>query len=403
MKYLILVGDGMGDYPVTELGGKTPLAVAQTPHMDWVADNGEMGLVRTLPPGCETGSDTANLSLMGYDPKRVSTRRGPLEAASLGVSLAPEDVAFRCNLVTLKEEGSVVQMGDYSAGHVSNTEAETLITAIDEALGDEAVRFYPGVGYRHLMVWKGGEADLETTPPHDITGQPVQPYLDKLAPAKVLLDLMAAVGPILRDHPVNRSRVEQGLLPANGIWLWGQGRAPAMTTFEEKTGLKGAIISAVDLLRGIGVYAGLDVIRVPGATGYFDTDYAAKARYALLAMEDVDLVYVHVEAPDEAGHAGLLEEKIGAIEAFDAKVVGPILEGLKAVPEHRLLVTTDHNTPLSVRTHTTEPVPFAICGTGVSAPSEEGAPGFSEAAAKGRGVQIDEGYTLMSRFLGERP
>lgn len=399
MKYVVLVGDGMGDYPMAELEGRTPLAVARTPHMDRVADNGEMGTVRTLPEGCETGSDTANLSLMGYDPRDVRTRRGPLEAASLGVSLEPNDVAFRCNLVTLIGKNSERRMGDYSAGHISDAESGRIMRDIDEALGNDTFRFYPGVGYRHLMVWKGGDAAVETTPPHDITGEPVRPYLEKMNSKGPLLDVMNAAGPILENHPVNRQRRENGLSPANAIWLWGQGCPPEITSFKAKTGLRGAIISAVDLLRGIGVYAGLEVIRVPGATGYFDTDYAAKARYALEAVKDVDLVYVHVEAPDEAGHAGLLDEKIQAIESFDAKVVGNVLKGLEALPAYRVLVTTDHNTPLSVRTHTREPVPFAIYGTGIPKPSSGHASGFSEESARERSLEISEGYRLMAHFL----
>jgi len=399
MKYMVLVGDGMGDYPMAELDGQTPLAVARTPHMDWVADHGEIGVVKTLPEGCETGSDTANLSLMGYDPKRLRTRRGPLEAASLGVALEPNDVAFRCNLITLNDGDAGVTMGDYSAGHISNEEAGEIITDIDRALGDDTFRFYPGVGYRHLMVWKGGEEAIDTTPPHDITGQKVAPYLDKLNRHKALLDLMNKARPILANHQVNKIRMENGRPPANGIWFWGQGHAPEMPSFQDKTGLRGAIISAVDLLRGIGVYAGLEVIRVPGATGYFDTDYEAKAKYALEAIADVDLVYVHVEAPDEAGHAGLLDEKIRAIESFDGKVVGPALNGLKGMTSYRLLVTTDHNTPLSVRTHTTEPVPFAICGTDISASADKGASGFSEKSGREGSLEISEGYRLMTHFL----
>ncbi|MBW2266175.1 MAG: cofactor-independent phosphoglycerate mutase [Deltaproteobacteria bacterium] len=398
MKYIILVGDGMGDYPVAELGGKTPLAASQTPNMDWIANNGRMGLVKTLPEGCETGSDTANLSLLGYDPKSVQTRRGPLEAASLGVRLDPGDVAFRCNLVTLFKEDGVLTMGDYSAGHISSEEAKVLVEAIDKRLGSEKFRFYSGVGYRHLMVWKGGSAEVETTPPHDITGKQVQSYLDKMNSQRVLLELIDQSGDVLMDHPVNKARVEQGLSPANSIWFWGQGYAPELVSFKKKTGLKGAIISAVDLLRGIGAYTGLQVIRVPGTTGYFDTDYEAKARYALRAMEDVDLVYVHVEAPDEAGHAGLLDEKIRAIESFDAKVVGSILDGVKGLSECRIMVTTDHNTPLSLRTHTTEPVPFAISGTGVEPSSGESC-GFNEKCAEGRSFFIAEGHNLMGQFL----
>jgi 2,3-bisphosphoglycerate-independent phosphoglycerate mutase len=398
MKYIILVGDGMGDYPIAELGGKTPLEAAQTPNMDWIARQGQLGLVKTIPDGCETGSDTANLSLLGYDPRIVQTRRGPLEAASLGVKLKPSDVAFRCNLVTLSRQEGALTMDDYSAGHISTDEARRLIEDIDNGLGNKTLRFYPGVSYRHLMVWQDGSADVNTTPPHDITGERVEPYLDRLASQGILRELIDRASSILKDHPVNRTRMKKGLKPANHIWFWGQGHAPQLESFEKKTGLKGAMISAVDLLMGIGVYVGLKVIRVPGATGYFDTDYEAKARYALSAIKSVDLVYVHVEAPDEAGHAGLLDEKIAAIEAFDARVVGKVLDGLKEFPEHRIMVTTDHYTPLSARTHTTEPVPFAICGKDVPSPSE-GSCGFNEKGAEGQTLLVSDGYRLIERLI----
>ncbi|MBW1742479.1 MAG: cofactor-independent phosphoglycerate mutase [Deltaproteobacteria bacterium] len=398
MKYIMLVGDGMGDYPIAELGGKTPLAAAHTPHMDWIADHGELGLSSTIPQGCEAGSDTANLSLLGYDPKSTLTRRGPLEAASLGVRLSKTDVAFRCNLVTLAKQNGILSMDDYSAGHIGSDEARDIVEALDRELGGETFHLYPGVSYRHLMVWHDGVAEVATTPPHDIVGQAVGPYLDRMSSHGALLQLMDRARAILNDHPVNKKRVRKELKPANHIWLWGQGLAPHLETFERKTGLKGAVISAVDLLRGIGVYAGLEVIRVPGATGYFDTDYEAKATYALSALEGTDFVYVHVEAPDEAGHAGLLDKKISTIEAFDAMVVGKVLEGIKRFPEHRVMVTTDHYTPVSVRTHTTEPIPFAICGTGISA-SSQGAGGFNEPNAEARGVFVADGYKLIERLI----
>ena len=398
MKYVILVGDGMGDYPIGELGGRTPLAAARTPHMDWIADRGELGLARTIPEGCETGSDTANLSLLGYDPKATLTRRAPLEAASLGVHLSEKDVAFRCNLVSLSTENGILTMDDYSAGHISTREAGEIVEDLDRALGDETFRFHPGVSYRHLMVWHGGGAEVETTPPHDITGRAVRPYLDRMTSHGALLELMDRASAILKEHPVNKKRVEKGLKPANHIWFWGQGYAPQLEAFEKKTGLRGAIISAVDLLKGIGVYAGLEVIRVPGATGYFDTDYEAKAAYALSAIKGVDFVYVHVEAPDEAGHAGLLDKKISAIEAFDAMVVGNVLDGMRGVSEFRVMVTTDHYTPISVRTHTTEPVPFAIYGAGIPTP-QDGSGGFNEENAEARGLFVADGYKLIERLI----
>ncbi len=398
MKYVVLVGDGMGDYPIAELGGKTPLAAARTPRMDWIADHGELGLVSTIPEGCETGSDTANLSLLGYDPKSTLTRRGPLEAASLGVRLSEKDVAFRCNLVTLAKQNDIWNMDDYSAGHIGTDEARDIIEDLDRALGNESFRFYPGVSYRHLMVWHDGAAEVATTPPHDITGQAVGPYLDRMTTHAVLLQLMDGARDILKDHPTNKKRIEKGLKPASHIWFWGQGHAPQLDAFEKKTGLRGAIISAVDLLRGIGVYAGLEVIRVPGATGYFDTDYEAKAAHTLSALKDVDLVYVHVEAPDEAGHAGLLDKKVSTIEAFDAKVVGNVLNGIKDFGEYRVMAVTDHYTPISVRTHTTEPVPFAICGTGIPAPTN-GSSGFSEKSAAARGIFVADGHKLIERLI----
>ena len=398
MKYVFLVGDGMGDYTISELGGKTPLAAARTPHMDRIADRGEMGLAQTIPQGCETGSDTANLSLLGYDPKVTLTRRAPLEAASLGVHLSEKDVAFRCNLVSLSVEDGILTMDDYSAGHISTGEARGIVEDLDRALGDDSFRFYPGVSYRHLMVWHGGAEEVDTTPPHDITGQAVRAYLDRMTSHGALLELMDRASAILKEHPVNKKRVERGLKPANHIWFWGQGYAPQLEAFKKKTGLEGAIISAVDLLKGIGVYAGLEVITVPGATGYFDTDYEAKAEYALSAIKDVDFVYVHVEAPDEAGHAGLLDKKISAIEAFDAKVVGNVLEGMSGSSEFRVMVTTDHYTPISVRTHTTEPVPFAIYGTGIPAPPD-GSGGFSEKSAERQGLFVAEGYKLIQRLI----
>lgn len=398
MKYVMLVGDGMGDYPIPELGGKTPLAAAHTPHMDWIANHGELGLSSTIPEGCETGSDTANLSLLGYDPIRTQTRRAPLEAASLGISLSETDVAFRCNLLTLARLDGVLTMDDYSAGHISTDEARAIVEDLDRALGNETFRFYPGVSYRHVMVWHEGIAEVATTPPHDITGEAVDPYLEQMASHGALLQLMDAASEILRDHPVNRKRLEQGRKPATHIWLWGQGHAPKIEAFEKKTGLRGAVISAVDLLKGIGVYAGLEVIRVPGATGYFDTDYEGKATHALSALEHADFVYVHVEAPDEAGHAGLLDKKISTIEAFDAMVVGKVLEGMKRFPEHRVMVTTDHYTPISVRTHTTEPIPFAICGAGIPASSQR-AGGFNEPNAEAQGLFVADGYKLIERLI----
>jgi 2,3-bisphosphoglycerate-independent phosphoglycerate mutase len=396
MKYVILVGDGMGDYPIDLLGGKTPLEAAKTPNMDWIAGHGEVGSTRTIPDGCEAGSDTANLSILGYNPQDVLSGRGPLEAASLGVKLAPADVAYRCNLVTLSYKEGALVMDDYSAGHISTEEARTLIEDLDRKIGDNIFQFYPGVSYRHIMVWRDGKIDVDTTPPHDIIGRPVQEYLDRIKPHKHLLELMEQAALVLKDHPVNRKRIERGEKPANNIWFWGQGHPLKIPLFKEKTGLQGAMISAVDLLKGIGVYAGLDVIEVPGATGYLDTNYEGKADSCLEALKKVDFVYLHVEAPDEASHGGLLDEKIRAIEAFDERVVGRVLNGLKKLGPFRVMVVTDHYTPISVKTHTREPVPFAIYSTDENRSGIPG--GFNEKTAK-KGIHIKKGFRVIERLL----
>jgi 2,3-bisphosphoglycerate-independent phosphoglycerate mutase len=394
MKYVILVGDGMGDYPVAELGGKTPLEAAKTPHLDELARRGELGLARTIPPGKEPGSDIANLAIMGYDPERYHTGRAPLEAAALGVDLGPAEVAFRCNLVTLRHDSGII-MEDYSAGHITSGEAKELIRALQATLGRDGRRFYPGVSYRHLLVWTEGDAAWLTYPPHDWTGKEVGQLMT--AAAQPLWDLTRASWPVLQDHTVNRSRLAAGKKPATSIWLWGQGRPPRMPTLQERFGLSGAVISAVDLIRGIGKYAGLEPVLVPGATGFLDTNYAGKVAAALGALKKLDLVFVHVEAPDEAGHSGELLLKLQAIEDFDAKVVGPMVAGLEKLGDFRLLVLCDHLTPLAVRTHTTEPVPFVIYDS--RTPGDRGRP-YSEAAAEHAGLLLEQGADLLPRLLG---
>jgi 2,3-bisphosphoglycerate-independent phosphoglycerate mutase len=390
--YIILVGDGMGDHPRPELGGKTPLEAAPTPHLDRLAREGELGLVQTIPEGMEPGSDVANLCLLGYDPRRYHTGRAPLEAAAMGVKLAAGEVAFRCNLVTLSGEPGAEVMEDYSAGHITSIEAEALILALQAALGSEEFKFHPGVSYRHLLVWKGGFSEVQATPPHDISGQPVAPYLKKLN-LMALLELMERARPILAEHPLNRKRQAEGQRPANAIWLWGQGRAPQMPKLSERFGLSGVVVSAVDLVRGIGRYAGLEPLRVPGMTGWLNTNYEGKVAAALGSLRAGRLVYLHVEAPDEASHAGSLPDKLKAIEDFDRRVVGPVVSGLP--PGARVLAVTDHYTPLSIKTHSTEPVPYALWGEGV-APS--GAAAFSEKEAAA-GPKLAEGHTLLERLL----
>jgi len=400
-KYIILVGDGMADYPVEELNGKTPLQAARTPHMDGLLESGRVGLVRTIPEGMEPGSDVANMSLLGYDPLRYHTGRAPIEAASMGIQLRPEEVAFRCNLVTLeRDDQGVARMLDYSAGHITTEESHELVGALQRAVEGTALSLYPGVAYRHLLVWTDGREDLQTTPPHDISGEPAGPHQEVYRQEEVLLSFIEKAGRILADHPVNQRRIAAGKRPANAVWLWGQGREPSMPTLKERYGLTGAMISAVDLLKGLGVYAGLEPIFVPGATGYLDTNYAGKVEAALTALESGDLVYVHIEAPDEAGHEGSLEKKIEAIEAFDEKVVGPILAEVGRFDKVRLLIETDHPTPVSIRTHATDPVPFILVEelgrTGLAGASSQT---FCEALAKASGWSVGSGVELFDYFI----
>ncbi|RME65067.1 MAG: cofactor-independent phosphoglycerate mutase, partial [Nitrospirae bacterium] len=300
MKYVVIIGDGMADRPLKELGGKTPLEAAFTPNMDKLAREGLIGRVRTIPEGFPPGSDVANLSILGYDPKKYYSGRAPLEAASMGVPLEDDDVAFRCNLVTLKynKQGTRAIMEDYSAGHISSEEARQLIEAIQEALGNEKIRFYPGVSYRHLCVIKNGPEKAECVPPHDIIGREITEYLPHGEGEELLRDLMKRSVGVLKDHPVNKERISQGKNPANSIWLWGQGRKPSMPTYKEKYGLSGALVSAVDLTKGLGVYAGFEILQVPGVTGWIDTNYTGKAEASIKALERHDFVYIHVEAPD---------------------------------------------------------------------------------------------------------
>jgi len=397
-KYLILLGDGMGDYPIPRLRNRTVLEAAHTPNMDFIAQHGILGQVQTVPVSLVPGSDVANLSILGYDPRACYTGRAPLEAASIGVSLGPCDVAFRCNFVTL-EDGN---MKDFSAGHISTAEARALIQELDSRLGSAEFQFFCGTSYRHLLVWRGGLERMLCTPPHDISGQPIDSHLPTGEGADRLLELMNRSQEILRDHPVNQARTAKGSPPATSIWLWGQGRAPKLPSFQEKYGKSGAIISAVDLLKGIGRYLGLEVIEVPGATGYLDTNYAGKADYALEAFLEHDFVYVHVEAPDEAGHNGDLKAKIQAIEDFDRLVVGTVLNKISQFNSFRIMVLPDHPTPVAVRTHTSEPVPFAIFPSNGAEPVDKTMKRkFNEHDAKS-GIFIPEGHMLMDFFLQRR-
>jgi 2,3-bisphosphoglycerate-independent phosphoglycerate mutase len=405
MKYIILLGDGMADRPRADLGEKTCLQAARTPNLDRLATLGQVGMVHTVPEGYAPGSDVANLSVLGYDPRKYYTGRSPLEAASMGVELGPHDVAFRCNLVTLKVSGGGAAGGrrkalmeDFSAGHISTQEARTLIEEIDRALGSEHFRFYPGVSYRHLMVWKDGRDRIECTPPHDIQDKSIEDYLPRGEGDEIINELMAGSFDVLSNHPVNRARLEKAKRAANSIWLWGQGKRPSMPTFREKYGIEGAVISAVDLTKGLGVYAGFEVINVPGATGWLDTNYVGKAEHALFALKTKDIVYLHVEAPDEAGHTGDVKNKIKAIEDFDEFIVGNIMHGMKQFDEYRILALPDHPTPLEIRTHSADPVPFVLYDnlnerTGGAVSYDEGIADRKEA------LVFKEGYKLMDHFL----
>ncbi|HPJ30187.1 MAG TPA: cofactor-independent phosphoglycerate mutase [Methanothrix sp.] len=397
MKLVILLGDGMADHPIEALDGKTPLEVAETPHMDRIARTGRGGLAANVPAGMPPGSDVANLSVMGYDPRRYYSGRAPLEAAAMGVPLGPEDVAFRCNLVNVDLEKRI--MVDYSAGHISSEEGRELIAALTKA--DPNARLYPGVSYRNLLVQDENEGLAAVcTPPHDIAGQPIDQYLPRGEGSGPLREMMLESIPVLADHPVNLRRAGEGKRTANMIWLWGQGKAPSMPKFCELWGIEGAVISAVDLLKGMGVYAGLEMIDVPGATGVLDTNYEGKVRACFDALDRVDFVYLHVEAPDEMSHDGKLDEKIEAIRRFDARIVGPVLDGLeKSGSDWRVMVLPDHPTPISIRTHTAEAVPFAMMGSGIE---PDGMEAFSEREAARGGCGKVDGWRLMGMMTGDK-
>ena len=375
MKYILLIGDGMGDTPIAELGNKTPLAAAATPVMDRLCAVARPMMVRTVPPGYPPGSDVANLSLLGYEPEKYYTGRAPLEAASMGVEVADNEIAFRCNLVNVEYRDGRVKMIDYSAGHISTGEAAELIHAVQEACGTDRLHFYPGISYRHLLIHRGPvPGSLHTVPPHDYMDQDVSEFYNQYLGVDYLAELMHTSRRVLAEHPVNLERIRKGRRPANSIWIWGEGARPAMEPLQERYGISGCLVSAVDLLKGLGVCSGLDVPEVPGATGYLDTNYQGKVEAALSALRSRDFAVIHVEAPDEAGHQGSLADKLQAIEDFDSRVVAPVVEEMEHREEDfRLVVTMDHYTPLARRTHEDWPVPlFLFDSRGTDAPTGAG-------------------------------
>lgn len=403
MKYIVVLGDGMADKPLDALGGQTPLQKAHKPMMDWLAKHGEVGLLQTIPKGLEPGSDTANLSVLGYDPRLYYTGRSPLEAVSMGVSLEEEDITFRCNLVTLSEEEPYEQKRvlDHSADEISTAEAEQLITAIQQQFQTEFMKFYSGISYRHLLVWKGGSLDLQLTPPHDILEKRIQNYLPQGENAQILFEMMKKSYAILHHHPVNQRRIKQGLRPANSLWFWGEGKKPNLPSFEQKYHCKGSVISAVDLIKGIAISSGLHSVQVQGATGNIDTNYEGKAQATLQELKrGQDFVYIHIEAPDECGHRQEIDNKVKAIEYIDAQIVTPIKETLdKEGQPYRILILPDHPTPLSLRTHTDDPVPYVLYDSTLHQYDETLQ--YDEYTAKKTGIFHHQGHLFMNTFISQ--
>ena len=404
MKYAIVIPDGCADEPQESLGGKTPLQAARKPYMDRIAQTGVVGRSDNVPPTLTPASDVATLSLFGYDPLQVYTGRAPLETAAMGIKLGPDDWAIRCNLVHVDRE----EMRDFTAGHITSDHGAALMKTIQEKLGGPAnfaglpgtLEFHAGVSYRNILVYRGGDAPFATStktqPPHDIPDKPIASHLPQGPGSDLLRLLMEKSRPVLKDHPTNQVRIAAGKKPATQIWLWGQGKAPSLQPFAQVYGKKGAILSAVDLVRGVGVLLGWTRIDVPGATGYLDTDYAAKGRYGVEALKTHDLVCVHVEAPDEASHEGKADEKVKALERIDQHIVGPLLEALPKYGDWRILVSPDHRTPLRTRAHSYGMVPFAVAGTGVQ---PAGQSSYDEAIAAASPVEFFKGHHLMKWFL----
>ena len=401
MKYVVVLYDGMADYPVPALDGKTPMMCANKPLFDSLAKKGEVGLVKTVDDTLKPGSDVANMSVMGFDPLKYYTGRSPLEAVSIGVKLLDDDVTLRCNVVTLSDEENYEDktMVDYSAGDISTAEAAELIKTVQEVFGNEKYTYYSGVSYRHCLTVREGTTDFgDMTPPHDISDRVVGPYLSKSENAAELVAMMKKSYDVLKDHPVNLKRIAEGKRPANSIWLWGEGNKPILPTFESLYGLKGSVISAVDLLKGIGISAGMSTPDVEGATGYIDTNFEGKARCALEELESgKDFVYIHIEAPDECGHRNEPENKVRAIELIDEKVLSILLEGLEKYDDYKIMILPDHPTPIVTKTHARDAVPYMIYHK--NAPVE-GVDTINEETAKATGNFIEKGSELMGRFIG---
>lgn len=403
MKYAVIIPDGLADRKIAGLGNKTPVEAARTPNMDMLARKGTIGMVRTIPAGLPPGSDVANMSIMGYDPAKLYTGRAPFEAASIGVELKDDDVAFRCNLVTLSfdRERTRAFMEDHSSGHITTAEASGIMKDIQAEFGTSAIRFHPGVSYRHLMVWAGGNPAMECTPPHDIIGKDITDYQPVGKGEEVLREIMHKSVAVLEHHPINKKRISEGKRPANSLWFWGQGKKPKLNSFREKYGISGALVSAVDLTKGLGMYAGLEILSVPGATGYLDTNYKGKAEYSIEALEKHDFVYIHIEAPDEAGHSGKTADKVKAIEDIDEMVIGPVLEGLRKFGDFRIMVLPDHATPIELRTHSDEPVPFVIYDS-ASEKDNKGASFSEEIGRRSDALIVQNGHELMDLFIRGR-
>ena len=391
-KYVIIIPDGAADEPIEQFAGQTALEAAEIPNMDKISTLGRQGLVQTVPDGMEPGSDVAQMSLLGYDPVRYYSGRAPIEAVALNIKLSPEDWVFRCNLVTIADG----KMADHSAGHISTVEAGNLIKELAGQLGNEQINFHTGVSYRHLLVFKGINFDVQTYPPHDYIGKAIEKILPRGKGAELLIDLMARSQQLFTNHDINKVRRDLGENQVSSIWLWGQGKKTQMERFQTRFGIKGAAITAVDLVRGLAKLIGFDLIDVPGATGFIDTNYQGKASAAIEAIEKYDIVFIHIEAPDEASHSGNTEMKKMAIEKIDKHIVGPVLEALQKYESWRILVMPDHPTPVRTCAHSAEPVPFAMAGDSVSGILHTT---FGETNAARSGFRIENGFEMMEYFL----